>query len=119
MSISEWNPGGKQDTNIQNMSKPKTELTALVKYNQIGWEAIQHKDGWWVGNDKGVPCYGDHTIARAALTIVWQREGGHQLNYRICKFTGANVINGEHTPKFSADKALTRYTRQRHPIRVK
>lgn len=94
------------------MSKTKKELTDLVKYNHLGWEAIQHKDGWWVGTDEGVPCYGTHALARVALTIVWQREGGHQLiNYRICKFTGANVVNGEHTPKLSAVEALTRYTR--------
>ena len=84
-------------------------LQGLVRCDRIGWDAIRHKDGWWVGTQRGVTCYGDHDLARAALTIIWQREGGRQLNYRIKPFTGANVANGEHTPKLSAVDALNRY----------
>jgi len=86
-----------------------SSLQRLVSCDRIGWDAIQHKDGWWVGTDKGVTCYEDHELARVALTIIWQREGGRQLNYRIKTFTGANVQNGEHTPKLSAVDALKRY----------
>ena len=88
---------------------PPGSLQRMVSCDRIGWDAIQHKDGWWVGADKGVTCYGDHELARVALTIIWQREGGRQLNFRIKPFTGANVQNGEHTPKLSAVDALNRY----------
>ncbi len=85
---------------------------AQVSHNKIGWDAIKHKDGWWVGTDKGVTCYNDHELARAALTIIWQREGGRQLNYRIMKFTGADINTGEYTPKKSAVQALQDYEAQ-------
>lgn len=94
------------------MSK-KVELKDVVGINKIGWEAIQHKDGWWVGNDKGVICYNDHELARVALTILWQRDGGGTLTYEIKVFTGANQDAGEHTPKFSAEEALARYEPRR------
>ena len=84
-------------------------LHGLVSCDRIGWDAIQHKDGWWVGTPKGVTCYADHDLARAALTNIWQREGGRQLNYRIKPFTGANKAAGEHTPPKSAVDALRDY----------
>ena len=91
--------------------KPATVLRSigLVSCDRIGWDAIQHKDGWWVGSDRGVTCYADHDLARAALTIIWQREGGRQLSYRIKPFTGANKAAGEHTPPKSAVDALRDY----------
>lgn len=85
------------------MIKPK------VEYNRIGWDAIQHLDGWWVGTENGVPCYEDHMIARAALTILWQMDGGRKLNYRIKKFTGADTITGKQTTKYTAKEAIERY----------
>ena len=93
-------------------TQSRRSVQRLVSCDRIGWDAIQHKDGWWVGTEKGVTCYGDHELARVALTIIWQREGGRQLNYRIKPFTGANVQNGEHTPKLSAVDALNRYKAQ-------
>ena len=87
----------------------KKELQRMVSCDRIGWFAIQHKDNWWVGTDKGVTCYKDHELARVALTIIWLREGGRELNYRIRRYTGAKVQNGEHTPKLSAVEALQRY----------
>lgn len=87
----------------------RRSLHAVVSCDRIGWYAIQHKDGWWVGTEKGVTCYADRDLARAALTIIWQREGGRQLNYRIKLFTGANVAAGEHTPPKSAMDALRDY----------
>lgn len=84
-------------------------LERLVRCDVVGWAAIQHKDGWWVGTPDGVTCYADRDLARAALTIIWQRDGGGELNYRIAMFTGANVRNGEHIPKLSAVDALQRY----------
>jgi hypothetical protein len=84
-------------------------LQGLVRCDLIGWYAIFHKDGWWVGTENGVTCYGDRDLARAALTIIWQREGGRKLNYRIQKYTGANRMAGEHTPKKSSAEALRDY----------
>lgn len=95
------------------MSKTETPnadcLQQLVSRDIIGMDAIQHKDGWWVGDGYGVTCYADHDLARAALTIIWQREGGRQLNYRIKPFTGANRLAGEHTPPKTAVEAIRDY----------
>ena len=48
-------------------------------------------------------------MARMALTIIWQRDGGGVLNYKIDTFTGADTITGTETPKYSAVEALARY----------
>jgi len=80
-----------------------------VAKNVLGWFAIRHKEGWWVGNEDGVTCYAERELAQYALTIIWQRDGGRQLNYRIHRFTGADHITGETTPKYSAEEAMTRY----------
>jgi hypothetical protein len=93
------------------MSKPN--LKDLVAVNRVGWEAIQHKDGWWVGTDKGVTCYRDRMLASAALTIYWQRDGGKQLNFRIKTFTGADCKTGEYTPVKSAAQALQDYEKRK------
>jgi len=97
--------------------KNKTDLDALVAFNRVGWEAIKHKDGWWVGTEKGVTCYGDHDIARMALTLVWQRDGGKQLNFRIEKYTKVanKKLDPDYTPEYSAEDALARY--ERHSLR--
>jgi hypothetical protein len=87
----------------------KAQLSEKVCLNEIGAHAIRHTDGWWVGNDKGILCYKDHYLARVALTILWQRDGGKKLNYSIQTFTGADTINGTHTPKFSAEEAINNY----------
>jgi hypothetical protein len=96
-------------------NKNKKELDALVAFNRVGWEAIKHKDGWWVGTEKGVTCYGDHDIARMALTLVWQRDGGKQLNFKIEKYTEVANKNADpdYTPKYSAEEALKRYEPRR------
>ena len=86
-----------------------SDIASQVGVNQIGWDAIQHKDGWWVGTSKGVTCYKNHDLARYALTTIWQREGGRRLNYRIKTFTGAEVDAGEHTPVKSASQAMADY----------
>ncbi len=75
-----------------------------VKPNRIGWFALRHKDGWWVGTSTGVTCYETEELARAANTIATEREG--RRVFKIETFTGANVKNGEHTPKFSAEQAI-------------
>lgn len=87
-----------------------------VKPGRIGWFAIRHKDGWWVGTDKGVTCYADRKLARYALTLVWQRDGGGVLNYRVRKYTGATVPAGEHTPIKSAEQALKDYAKELMPV---
>jgi hypothetical protein len=96
-------------------NKNKTGLDALVAFNRVGWEAIKHKDGWWVGTEKGVTCYGDHDIARMALTLVWQRDGGKQLNFKIEKYTEVanKKADPDYTPEYSAEDALARYERGR------
>jgi len=82
----------------------------LVQLNRVGWECLRHKDGWLVGTSEGVTCYGDHMLARAALTIAWQRDGGRALNFRIVTFTAEDLVRtGEYTPKHSAVHALYRY----------
>jgi hypothetical protein len=95
--------------------KNKKDLEKMIAVNRVGWEAIQHKDGWWVGTDKGVTCYGDHEIARAALTLVWQRDGGRQLNFRIKEYTQVADTNvaPDYTPKYSAEEALNNYKPRR------
>lgn len=82
--------------------------------NRIGWLAIQHKEGWWVGNDKGVFCFNpsEPQLAKAALTIVWQRDGGKQLNFRIATFTGADTKAGEYIPLKSGEQAMKDYEAQ-------
>lgn len=80
------------------------DMKHLVETNHIGWEAIQHKDGWWVGTENGVTCYGDRQLAKAALTIITRREGAYR--FRIATFTGADVRTGEHTPPKSAEQAM-------------
>jgi hypothetical protein len=95
--------------------KNKKELDELIAINRIGWEAIRHKDGWWVGTEKGVTCYGDHDVARMALTLVWQRDGGKQLNFKIEKYMEVADKNADpdYTPEYSAEEALKRYERRR------
>lgn len=84
--------------------------------NKVGWLAIQHKDGWWVGTEAGVTCYKEIALAKAALTIIWQREGGGRLNYRIFRFTNSNLKRvGEHTPPKSARQALKDYEASINP----
>lgn len=87
----------------------------LVQKNRVGWECLKHKDGWLVGTSEGVTCYGDHMLARAALTIAWQRDGGRQLNYRIVTLTEADLDRydaGEYAPKYAGVHALYRYEGQ-------
>lgn len=80
-----------------------------VEFNRIGWLALRHKDGWWAGTEEGVTCYGDPELARVALTVAWQRDGGRSLNFRIQTFQGDAVKAGDYTPRFSAEEALSRY----------
>ena len=90
----------------------ESDIKAMVAKNVIGWFAIRHKEGWWVGNEDGVTCYGLRELAQYALTIIWQREGGRRLDYRIHRFTGVTHANGVHEPKYSAEEALNRYEKE-------
>jgi hypothetical protein len=88
----------------------KANIQDMVAVNRVGWEAIKHKDGWWVGTEKGVTCYGDHELARVALTLIWQRDGGKKLNFKIEKYTDiANTLGPDYTPEYGAEEALQRY----------
>lgn len=81
-----------------------------VSRNQPGWLAILHKDGWWVGDNNGVFCYSDPEVAKAALTIIWQRDGGKRLNFRIQPFPGGNVRkSGDYTPAKTIEQAIKDY----------
>lgn len=84
-----------------------------MEYNHKGWWAVRHRDGWWVGTEQGVPCYEERLWAQYALTIIWQRDGGKGVNFRVALFTGANVVTGEYTPIKSAEQALADYERQK------
>ena len=99
--------------------KTKVDIQDMVAVNRVGWEAIRHKDGWWVGTEKGVTCYGDHDFARLALTLVWQRDGGKKLNFRIEKYTEvASKPGPDYTPEYGAEEALKRYEKNdRRPLR--
>ena len=77
--------------------------------DRVGWWAIRHRDGWWVGTEAGVTCYEEHDFARLALTIVWQRDGGKACRFRIERFTGANIIAGDFTPEKSGEQAIKDY----------
>jgi hypothetical protein len=45
-----------------------------------------------VGTSEGANTYDDIYFARVALTILWQRDGGKAINYKIERFTSANII---------------------------
>lgn len=83
----------------------RDDLKELVGKNQIGWWAIQHTEGWWIGDESGVTCYKDTQLARADLTIAIEREGGERV-FELARFTGANATIGEHTPKKSYEEAM-------------
>lgn len=90
--------------------KPKRSLdTMTCSPGVIGWWGIRHKDGWWVGTSEGANTYDDIYLARVALTILWQRDVGKALNYKIERFTGANIIAGDFTPQKSAEDAIQDY----------
>ena len=91
----------------------KVDMTC--KPGVIGWWGLRHKDGWWVGTEKGANTYKDRTFAKMALTILWQREGGGPLNFKIEEFTGANIFKGDFTPKKSAEQAIDDYERTAKP----
>jgi len=84
-------------------NKPKRE------YNHPGWWAVRHKDGWWPGDENGVPCWEDKEIARLAMTMCWQRDGGGKLNWVVDQFTEVTHKTGEYEPKYTFDEAMKRY----------
>jgi len=84
-------------------------LNTNIEPGRIGWWGIRHHGGWWVGSDKGANTYEDRYFARIAMTLLWQREGGRVCHYAVERFTGANIIAGEFTPKKSAEQAITDY----------
>lgn len=100
--------------------KTKENLENSVAVNRVGWEAIQHVDGWWVGTDKGVTCYAAHELARVALTLIWQRDGGKKLNFRIAEYTQAANKNvaPDYTPRYSAEDALKNYEKKSEPPKL-
>ena len=90
--------------------EPTRSLDAMTcSPGVIGWWGLRHKDGWWVGTSEGANTYDDIYLARVALTILWQRDGGKALNYKIERFTGANIIAGDFTPQKSAEDAIKDY----------
>lgn len=103
---------------MKKQKPTKAELANMVDTNRVGWEAIRHKDGWWVGTEKGVTCYSEHDLARMALTIVWQRDGGQALNFRIEKYTKVANKNvaPDYTPKYSAEEAMNGYMKIRRRV---
>lgn len=74
-----------------------------------GWFGIRHNDGWWVGTDEGPNTYEEMDAARMAMTILWQREGGGALDYKIERFAGAAKKVGEFTPLKSGEDAIREY----------
>ena len=87
------------------MKPPEKPPEDEVAINRDGWFCLRHKDGWLVGSEKGVTCYRQRQIARAALTFAVEREQGRMV-YSIEVFRAKNVRpDGEHTPVLSADEA--------------
>ena len=86
--------------------KPKLNAEEEVGTNKEGWYCLRHNDGWLVGTEKGVTCYRQEYIAKAALTFACERENG-RLVYRIEVFMQIKDMkqSGEHTPMLSADEA--------------
>lgn len=88
-------------------------IKAKVAPNRIGWYALRHRDGWYVGTDDGVTCYADHDLARAALTIAWQRDGGRRVNFKIVTYIEPSIhLTGEYTPQKTAIEAIHSYEQQ-------
>lgn len=90
--------------------EPTRSLDAMTySPGVIGWWGLRHRDGWWVGSSAGANTYDDIYLARVALTILWQRDGGKSINYKIERFAGANIITGDFTPQKSAEDAIKDY----------
>lgn len=83
------------------------DITCLPGIN--GWFGIRHNDGWWVGTDDGPNTYEKLNAARIAMTILWQREGGGALDYKIERFSGNVEKVGEFTPLKSGEDAILEY----------
>jgi len=92
----------------------KHSLSSNIGVNRVGWFAIRDRQGW-VGTEEGVTCYKFRKFARVAMTILWQRDGGGPVNYRIARFFGEVRKISEHTPIKSAEEAITDYERKEHP----
>lgn len=89
------------------MNTPTSEPQTAI--DQPGWWAIRHNEGWWVGTEQGVLCYEDFEMARIALTIRWQMDGGGPLHYRIRKFPGPTVAGDEIKSTKTAEQAIIDY----------
>jgi hypothetical protein len=86
--------------------KQKLNAAEEVGTNKDGWYCLRHKDGWLVGTEKGVTCYRQEYIAKAALTFACERENGRMV-YKIDTFRLTKDLKpaGEHTPLLLADEA--------------
>lgn len=84
-----------------------------VRLNVRGWWAVREVNGAWIGTDEGVTCYRDRDLARVALTILWQRDGGGPLKLEVAAFTGADLKVGRHRPAKDAVTALRDYEKGR------
>jgi hypothetical protein len=104
------------DEPINPTAQPTPDLQAQILPNRIGWYAIKHRDGWFIGTASGVTCYATEELARAANTIanerVWDQGSGYPYPFRIQVFTEACHPNGEHTPKRSASAAVRNIERR-------
>lgn len=90
--------------------KPKDIKDTEIGFNKAGWYCLRHKDGWYVGHAEGILCYKDHGFARVALTILWQRDGGGAVCYKIETYQGEPLVEaGEHSFKLSAVAAIRNY----------
>lgn len=88
---------------------PKEQKLELA-FNREGWYCIRHDEGWMIGTQEGVFCFETMETAKLALTIVWQRDGGGQLKFRIDTFKGpVKKRPDDYTPQLTAEEALKRY----------
>jgi hypothetical protein len=85
--------------------KPKLNPEDEVGINKEGWYCLRHAEGWFMGNEKGVACYRQHWLAKAALTLAIEREAGKMVWSIEIFHAGKLRPRGEHTPPLSATEA--------------
>ena len=87
----------------------------LVGINIPGDFAVRHHCGDWIGNEDGVLCYATEELAQAAMTVLWQAQGGTHLEYVVERYNGQTTNkNGDIVTQKTFQKALEDYERKAH-----
>lgn len=87
----------------------------LVGINQHLWFCLIDRNGFMLGNDKGVICYKTAEMAMAANTLAHARMGKYHGHFRIGIFTAQPLRHrGEHEFKLSTPDAFALLERRRN-----